>query len=129
MGSRSLHCRLLPPAKTDSPEPLRVSGLCVLQLRNGTIGLSDEADADQADCPMRYDSHTLVESRQCVPGLAGFRLLGARHTVSDVHRHQHLVALVLQSLAPVALRHLRAYPQTVPVQRTNHDLRHPHAGQ
>ena len=86
MGSRSLHCRLLPPAKTDSPEPLRVSGLCVLQLRNGTIGLSDEADADQADCPMRYDSHTLVESRQCVPGLAGFRLLGARHTVSDVHR-------------------------------------------
>ena len=76
----------LPPAKTDSPEPLRVPGLCVLQLRNGTVGLSDEADADQADCPMRYDSHTLVESRQCVPGLAGFRLLGARHTVSDVHR-------------------------------------------
>ena len=85
---------LLPRAETDSAEPLCVSGVRVLQLRNGAVGVSYEADADQADCEVRNDGDALVESRECGDGGDGLRLLGLSDAVSDVYSSEYDVAVV-----------------------------------
>ena len=87
---------LLSRAETDSAEPLCVPGVCVLQLRHGAVGVSHEADADQADCEVRHDGDALVESRECGDGGDGIWVLGAGDAVSDVYRGEYGVAVVFQ---------------------------------
>lgn len=85
---------LLSRAEIDSVEPLCVPGVCVLQLRHGAVGVSHEADADQADREVWYDGDALVESCECGDGSDGLRLLGTGDAVSDVYRGKYGVAVV-----------------------------------
>ena len=87
---------LLPRAETDSAEPLCVLRVRVLQLWYGAVGVSYEANADQADCEVWYDGDALVESRECGDGCDGLRLLGLSDAVSDVYRGEYDVAVVFQ---------------------------------